>query len=115
MGYQCECQGCGVQNQNGTPDLIAVLTHQGKSGYVKAAELNCAGGGDVQSPAEALAWDKESENRDISIPAYKSDGTTVIGTFIIGDATGPDARTVPFSSLHLDCSTTGTGPLVNGP
>lgn len=114
-GTNASGQTYGVQNHNGTPDLIAVVTHQGTSGYVKAAELNCAGGGDVQSAAQALAWDKESENRDISIPAYKSDGTTVIGTFIIGDSTGPDARTVPFSSLHLDCSTTGNAPAINGP
>jgi hypothetical protein len=114
-GTNATGQTYGVQNQNGTPDLIAVVTDEGKSGYVNAAELNCAGGGDVKSPTQALAWDKVSENRDISIPVYTSDGTTVIGTFIIGKATGPDARTVPFSSLHLDCSTTGTGPPVNGP
>jgi hypothetical protein len=97
-----------------TPDLIAVVTDQGKSGYVNAVELNCAGGGDVKSPAQALAWDKASENRDISIPVYQSDGTMVIGTFIIGHACGPDARTVPFSSLHLGCSGIGNGPAING-
>ena len=115
-GTNARGQTYGVQNQKGTPDLIAVVVDQGKTqGYVKAAELNCAAGGNVETPAQALAWDKASENRNISIPVYESDGTTVIGTFIIGHATGPNARTVPFSSLSLDCSATGNGPAVNGP
>jgi hypothetical protein len=106
----------GVQNQNGTPDLMAVVVDQGKTqGYVKAAELNCAAGDDVASPPQALIWDKASQNRNISIPVYKSDGTTVIGTFVVGHASGPDARTIPLSSLSLDCSTTGNGPATNGP
>ncbi|MGA3222063.1 MAG: hypothetical protein ABSE77_23865, partial [Acidimicrobiales bacterium] len=95
----------GVWNQDGTPDLVAVVIDQGKlQGYVKASDLNCASGLDaVHSPAEALAWDKASEDRDISLPVYKSDGTTVIGTFVMDDATHPGARTVPLSSLHLGC------------
>ena len=92
----------GVQNQNGTPDLIAVVIDQGKTqGYVEASELNCASGSDVASLAQALAWD--TQNRNISIPVYESNGTTVIGTFIVGNATGPNAPTVPLSSLSLGC------------
>ena len=95
-------QTYGVQNQNGTPDLMAVVVDQGKTqGYIEASELNCASGGDVKSPAQALAWD--TQNRNISIPVYESDGTTVIGTFVLGDATGPNAQTVPLSSLSLGC------------
>ena len=109
-GTNAAGQTYGVQNQNGTPDLIAVLVDQGETqGYVKARQLKCVEGGDVESPAQALQWDQESKNRNISIPAYKSDGTTVIGTFLIGDATGPDARTVPFSSLDLPCANTANG------
>jgi hypothetical protein len=109
-------QSYGVPNQNGTPDLIAVVVDQGKiQGYVKAADLKCAAGGDVVSPAQALAWDKASQNRNISIPVYESDGTTVIGTFVDGNASGPDARTVPLSSLSLDCPTTGNTPAIEGP
>ncbi|MBW4078103.1 MAG: peptidase M56 family protein [Acidobacteria bacterium] len=96
----------GVTNQQGTPDLIAVVIDQGQTqGYVESSELNCASGGDVTSPAEALAWDKVSQNRNVSIPVYESDGTTVIGTFIVGNATGVNASTVPLSSLSLGCST----------
>ncbi len=109
-GTNAAGQTYGVQNQNGTPDLIAVLVDQGETqGYVKARQLKCVEGGDVESPAQALQWDQESKNRNISIPAYKSDGTTVIGTFLIGDATGPDARTVPFSSLDLPSANTANG------
>lgn len=115
-GTNAAGQTYGEENQNGTPDLIAVAVDQGTTqGYVKASQLNCAERGDVKSPAQALIWDKESENRNISIPVYKSDGATVIGNFLIGGATGADARTVPFSSLGLHCSTTGDGPAIGGP
>jgi hypothetical protein len=104
----------GVVNQKGTPDLIAVA--QGKTqGYVEARELNCAAGGDVHSPTQALVWDKGSANRNISIPVYESNGTTIVGSFVVGGASGPSARTVPLSSLSLDCSTTGNGPAINSP
>jgi hypothetical protein len=91
----------GVANQTGTPDLIAVVIDNGNThGYVKESDLNCAGGGDVKSPAEALTWDKASQNRNISIPVYESDGVTVVGSFDIGNA---NAQTVPLSSLSLGC------------
>ena len=43
--------------------------------------------------------------RTFSLPIYKSDGTTRIGTFIVG-VQGPGVRTVPVSSLK--CSKEGT-------
>jgi hypothetical protein len=115
-GINANGQTYGVPNQNGSPDLIAVVTDQGKiQGYVNAAEQNCAAGGDLKSPTQALAWDKASKNRNISIPVYTSDGTTVIGTFIVGHASGPDSRTVPLSSLSLDCSMVRNAPAISGP
>jgi hypothetical protein len=103
-GVNAKGETYGVQNQSGTPDLIAVVIDQGTvHGYVEESELSCAAGGGVNSPAEALKWDKESQNRNISIPVYESNGTTVIGTFITGDAAGPEAVTVPLSSLDLGC------------
>jgi hypothetical protein len=54
-----------------------------------------------------LAWNAASKNRNISIPVYESDGTTVVGVFIVGDAHGPNATTVPLSSLSFHCPTTG--------
>jgi hypothetical protein len=105
-------------NQDGTPDLVAVVIEQGKlQGYVKASDLNCASGLDVvHSPAEALAWDKASKDRNISVPVYKSDGTTVIGTFVADHAARPSAPTVPLSSLSLGCQSPGSpGPPASGP
>ncbi len=100
----------GVRNQQGTPDLVAVVIDEGNvHGYVKASDLNCASGGDVRSPSQALKWDKESKNRNITIPVYESDGTTEIGIFVIGDANGLNAQTVPLSSLSLDCAKSGSG------
>jgi hypothetical protein len=99
-GVNASGQTFGVRNQQGTPDLLAVVINQGEThGYVESSELNCAAGGDVQTSAEALAWDKVSAIRSISIPVYESNGTTVIGAFVVGDA----SRTVPLSSLSLGC------------
>jgi len=110
-GTNASGQTYGVTNQNGTPDLVAVSIDQGKvQGYVKASDINCASGNYVvHSPAQALAWDAASKNRNISIPVYESDGKTVIGVFVI-DGGGSDATTVPLSSLSLGCPTTGDSP-----
>ncbi len=103
-GTNANGQTYGVANQNGTPNLIAVAINQGRTqGYVKASDLNCASGGDPSSPAQALAWQQQNANRNITIPAYESDGTTIIGEFVLGDATGSDAETVPLSSLSRNC------------
>jgi hypothetical protein len=103
-GANANGQTFGATNVNGTPDLVAVVIDHGTTdGYVKRSDLSCAESGDVKSPAEALTWDKESRNRNISIPVYESNGMTVIGRFIMGDATGPGAVTVPLSSLSLGC------------
>jgi hypothetical protein len=114
-GVNASGETYGVQNQSGTPDLIAVVIDQGKTqGYVEASELNCASGSAVESLAQARKWDQDSQNRNVSIPVYESDGTTVIGTFIVGNATGPNALTVPLSSLSSDCLTTRNSPSTNG-
>jgi hypothetical protein len=90
----------GVFNQRGTPDLVAVTIDRGSvDGYVSSSDLSCASGGDVQSPAQALAWDRVSHDTNVVISVYESDGITVIGSFDVGDATGPDVRTVPLSSI----------------
>jgi hypothetical protein len=63
------------------PDLIAAVGTNGARGYVKATDLN---GPSFSSPQEAIAY--QEANRDgRSIPLYESDGTTVIGEFVIGN------------------------------
>jgi len=66
------------------PDLIAAIGDDGRSGYVRSEDLL---GPTPKSPAEAveatetLMAGKSTNER--SIPLYKEDGTTVIGTFTL--------------------------------
>jgi hypothetical protein len=76
-------QTYGVANKNGFPDLVAV-DQGGRSGYVTLTDFFCP----AAVPGENFA-----------VPVYKSDGTTRIGTFIVGNQ-GPGIRTVPVSSLN---------------
>jgi len=84
-------QTYGVVNKNGFPDLTAVAIDRGRrTGYVDSLLLNCQ----QAVPGENFA-----------LPVYKSDGTTRIGTFIVGNQ-GPGIRTVPASVA--DCSKEGS-------
>jgi hypothetical protein len=74
----------GVSNDRGDPDLLSVVATNGRIGYVYADELDHASGGDVASPQEALEWQEAHGDETISIPAYQSDGETVIGEFTVG-------------------------------
>ena len=79
-------QTYGVQNDKGTPDLIAVTATNGKDGYVYSKDLDEIDGTTASksfsSPQQALEWQKTHHGGDI--PAYTSDGTTKIGTFHVG-------------------------------
>jgi hypothetical protein len=73
-------QTYGVENDHGTPDLVAVIATNGRTGYSYATDLN---GAQPTSPAEAQALnDAYPDGRDI--PVYESDGRTQIGIFHIG-------------------------------
>lgn len=70
------------------PDLIAVVTTDGRDGYVYKEDLD-----EASAPAfsqdEALAKMRKKdslspEDAMISIPAYDVDGTTIIGEFLVG-------------------------------
>jgi len=101
-GVNANGQTYGVVNQSGTPDLIAVVIDHGKTGgYVTKHDLDCASGDAVSSPAQAATWDQRNYN--ITIPVYESDGTTVIGQFVVGNESGANAPTVPISSLPSNC------------
>jgi hypothetical protein len=95
----------GVPNKSGWPDLISVVIDDGQQhGYVKSSDLDCASGRvEVHSPAEALEWDAASKNRNVSVPVYESDGSTIIGTYLVGEASGRGSLTVPVSSLYPEC------------
>ena len=62
------------------PDLIAVISDEGKEGYVYKEELNQEM--NFHSPEEALEWQK---HQPLSITVFKSDGETVIGKFSFGN------------------------------
>lgn len=71
----------------GEPDLISAETTDGVQGYVNADELAAADGsataGTLKSPKEALEWQEARKGQQISIPVYKSDGTSILGEFVI--------------------------------
>lgn len=89
----------GVENENGTPDLIAVIATNGRSGYAFADDLEAAGGPPPTSPEDALVQQQERLGMTFSVPVYESDGETVIGEFVIGD-----------QSVAEDDEATTTGP-----
>jgi len=79
----------GVQNENGTPDLIAVIATNGNSGYAYKTDLEEADGTAAmktfKSPQDALDWQKARSGKSFPVPVYKVDGKTVIGEFVIGN------------------------------
>lgn len=72
------------------PDLIAAQAANGEIGYVRKSELDRAAGSDIQTPAEAAAWNRERQANNakgatLSVPVYAKDGKTVIGRFVLDD------------------------------
>lgn len=59
------------------PDLILVEMDDGNEGYVLAAELFAAEGGDISNPKEAAEWTFEP----VPLEVYESNGRTVIGVW----------------------------------
>ena len=76
----------GATSQTGEPDLILVVATNGKTGYVSKSEMNAADGGNVTTPQQAIAWTESGANASHSIPVYAEDGSTVIGSFVVGPA-----------------------------
>ena len=66
----------GVANDNGTPDLIAAIATNGRTGYVYARDL------EQPAPTTLQLGTPPGETR--TIPVYTSDGQTEIGPFLIG-------------------------------
>lgn len=82
----------GAQNENGTPDMIAVLATNGTPGYVYRTELEEADGTAAmktfKSPADALAWQEARHGKSFSVPVYDTTGKTVVGEFVIASGNG---------------------------
>ena len=80
-------QSYGVENEHGTPDLVAVQSTSGKDGYVLSKALRDADGTTAAqqftSPQDALRWQEEMAGKTVTLPVYLSDGTTQVGEFVI--------------------------------
>lgn len=85
-------QTYGVENPNGSPDLIAVVATNGREGYVHRAELEEANGTaaarEFSSPEDALRWQEERAGKTFTVAVYEADGTTQIGEFVIEGGVG---------------------------
>ncbi|MFI2566697.1 peptidase M56 family protein [Paenarthrobacter sp. NPDC018779] len=96
----------GMENENGAPDLVAVLATNNVRGYVYNTDLEEATGTAAmktfKSPADALAWQEARGDAPVSIPVYDVDGKTVVGEFVIGG--GPP----PFEDGQEGKSSSGT-------
>lgn len=86
----------GVMNDQGEPDLQAVVADNGRTGYAYTRDLNNAGGPAPTNPAEA-----EERTRALAagvrVPVYESDGETMIGQFTVGgdQRTGDPQNVIP--------------------
>jgi hypothetical protein len=70
----------GVPNDRGQPDLIGTAASEG--GEVRYARAEDLGGGDLPAnPDEAMEWTRNGEL--YSVPTYRVDGRTIVGTFEI--------------------------------
>lgn len=110
FGVNAKGETYGVpKDLSGTPDLQqAPLSAGVPGGYLTTKQINCASGGEVSNPTQAVAWDKFSQHANTVIPVYNSNGTTVIGSYVVG-ATGPGVRTVPLSTIAKQfCTSTRT-------
>lgn len=81
----------GVTSDENQPDLILVEADSGVEGYVRKKDLHSVDGGQFLSPSEAARHAAEAEQKpgrgaeDSVLRVYASDGTTVIGTWRLGD------------------------------
>jgi hypothetical protein len=115
FGVNAKGETYGVpKDMNGTPDLqLAPLSAGIPGGYLTTKQIDCASGGDLSNPTQGVAWDTFRQHTNTVIPVYKSDGTTVIGSYVVGP-TGPGVRTVPLSTVAKRFCTSTTTPPATG-
>lgn len=76
----------GVESQeNGTPDLIAVIATNGQSGYAYARDLY---GGPMPTSPEDAVKNFSTPRPPREIPVYLSDGETQVGVFLAAGSGG---------------------------
>lgn len=80
-------QTFGTANQNGSPDLVAVIATNHRSGYVYANQLL---GPQPTNPGQAAIW-AQTHPGPRTLTVYESDGKTPVGIFVIGNPTSKKA------------------------
>ncbi|HVK30395.1 MAG TPA: hypothetical protein VM575_18795 [Nocardioides sp.] len=69
----------GVDNDRGSPDLVAVVADDGTEGYARRADLD---GFTPRTPAEALEYQR-TRAPSVTVEVVASDGRTVVGTMTV--------------------------------
>lgn len=85
-GVNARGETFGVENEKGTPDLIAVIATNGKQGYAYARDMAAVTGVGPTSPEDAASLSAANAGKTMTVPVYESDGTTLLGQFTIGPA-----------------------------
>ncbi|WP_114907832.1 hypothetical protein [Ornithinimicrobium murale] len=89
-GVNAKGETYGMENADGSPDLIGVVATNGREGYAYVSDMNAAYGPEPTSPEHALEMQEERRGKTVSVPVYESDGETVVGEFVIGSSQGGD-------------------------
>jgi hypothetical protein len=87
LGVNAKKQTYGRDNAAHHPDLLAVVASNGKEGYAFQKDLAWAENGNhpaPTSPTQALQWQQANVGKVFPVPVYLSDGTTRIGTLLVG-------------------------------
>lgn len=86
LGVNAKGETYGVESQeNGTPDLIAVLATNGQSGYAYSKDLH---GGPMPTSPEDAVKNFSTPRPQREIPVFQSDGETQIGVFMAAGSGG---------------------------
>ncbi|MCY1675761.1 peptidase M56 family protein [Pseudarthrobacter sp. SL88] len=86
LGVNAKGETYGVESQeNGTPDLIAVMATNGQTGYAYSKDLN---GGPMPTSPEDAVKNFSTPRPDREIPVFQSDGETQIGVFMASGSGG---------------------------
>ncbi len=83
-GVNAKGETFGVQRHGKSPDLLAIVTADGRQGYAYVKDLDGRWLPLPTSPADALAQQEADEGRTRSVPVYESDGETIIGEYTNG-------------------------------
>lgn len=86
LGVNAKGETYGVESQqNGSPDLIAVMATNGQSGYAYAKDLH---GGPMPTSPEDAVKNFSTPRPPREIPVFQSDGETQIGVFMAAGSGG---------------------------